>query len=76
LYRLDTITAPADVPCQSRRAGIGDLELLRAWYPAFAQEADERSADIDDAVDAALSTHGCWLWVDANGVRRWRPDAR
>lgn len=68
LYRLDTLRAPVDVPGRSRRAGIGDLELLRGWYRAFAQEADERSADIDDAVDAALNTHGCWLWVDASGV--------
>jgi hypothetical protein len=68
LHRLDTLTTPADTPGRSRRAGIGERELLRRWYRAFAEEADPRSADADDAVDAALKTHGCWLWVDAKGV--------
>jgi GNAT superfamily N-acetyltransferase len=68
LHRLDILTAPADVPGRSRRAGISDRELLRHWYQAFHQEADPRGGDIDDAVDAALNTHGCWLWVDSTGV--------
>jgi hypothetical protein len=68
LYRLDTLNAPVDVPGRPRRAGSSDRELLRDWYRAFEQEADPRGADIDDAVDAALNTRGCWLWVDANGV--------
>lgn len=68
LHRLDILTGPVDVPGRSRRAGIGDRELLRHWYRAFAQEADPRGGDIDDAVDAALNTHGCWLWVDAKGA--------
>jgi hypothetical protein len=68
LYRLDILTAPTDVPGRARRARFPDRELLRAWYRAFAQEADERIAVLDDAVDAALKIPGCWLWVDANGV--------
>jgi hypothetical protein len=59
---------PNDIPGRARRAGLPDRELLRAWYRAFAQEADERIAVLDDAVDAALKIPGCWLWVDANGV--------
>jgi GNAT superfamily N-acetyltransferase len=65
---LDILTAPTDVPGRARRARFPDRELLRAWYRAFAQEADERIAVLDDAVDAALKIPGCWLWVDANGV--------
>jgi predicted GNAT family acetyltransferase len=42
--------------------------LLRQWYQAFTQEAYPHGADNDDAVDAALDTFGCWLWVDPNGV--------
>jgi len=68
LHRLDILTAPADVPGRPRRAGISDRELLRQWYLAFDQEAYPRGGDIDDAVDDALNTHGCWLWVDASGV--------
>ena len=68
LHRLDILTAPADVPGRSRRAGISDRELLRQWYRAFHQEVYPRGGDIDDAVDDALNTHGCWLWVDASGV--------
>jgi GNAT superfamily N-acetyltransferase len=68
LHRLDILTAPADVPGRSRRAGISDRELVRHWYRAFDQEADPRGGDIDDAVDAALNTRGCWLWVDSSGV--------
>jgi hypothetical protein len=68
LYRLDTLTAPGNIPGESRRAGIGDRELLRQWYRAFAQEVDPHGTDSDDAVDAALNTRGCWLWVDPNGV--------
>jgi hypothetical protein len=68
LHRLDILTVPADVPGRSRWAGISDRGLLRHWYRAFHQEVDPRGGDIDDAVDAALNTHGCWLWVDASGV--------
>jgi GNAT superfamily N-acetyltransferase len=68
LYRLDTLSAPADLPGESRRAGGSDRELLRHWYRSFAREADAHWGGSDDAVDAALNTRGCWLWVDANGV--------
>jgi GNAT superfamily N-acetyltransferase len=68
LYRLDTLSAPADVPGESRRAGGSDRELLRHWYRSFARDADAHWGGSDDAVDAALNTRGCWLWVDANGV--------
>jgi len=68
LYRLDTLTAPADVPGEPRRAGSGDRELLRRWYQSFARDADAHWGGTDDAVDAALETRGCWLWLDANGV--------
>ena len=68
LHRLDILTAPADVPGRSRWAGISDRLLLRDWYLAFDQEADLFGGDLDDAVDAALDSHGCWLWVNASGV--------
>jgi len=68
LYRLDTLSAPADVPGESRRAGGRDRELVRHWYRSFARDADAHWGGSDDAVDAALNTRGCWLWLDANGV--------
>ena len=69
LYRLDALSAPADVPGESRRAGSSDRELLRHWYRSFAREADAHGGGAsDDAVDAALNARGCWLWIDADGV--------
>jgi ribosomal protein S18 acetylase RimI-like enzyme len=68
LYRLDALSAPADVPGEPRRASSGDRELLRHWYRLFALDADAHWGGTDDAVDAALNTRGCWLWLDANGV--------
>jgi len=55
-------------PGRASRASLTEPALLRGWYRAFAQEVAEHNAAMDDAVGAALKIHGCWLWLDANGV--------
>lgn len=43
LHRLDTVTAPAPASGLMRPAAPGDLELVLAWFEAFADAADEQS---------------------------------
>ena len=63
LFRLDTLTAPADVPGSARRAEASDRPTVLGFYVAFATEAGVHEAGLEQSVDARLSGGGCWLWM-------------
>jgi predicted GNAT family acetyltransferase len=63
LFRLDTLTAPTDVPGSARRAEAADRPTVLGFYVAFAAEAGVDEAGLEQSVDARLADGGCWLWM-------------
>jgi predicted GNAT family acetyltransferase len=68
LYRLDTLSAPTGVAGEARRATTDDRELVYHWYQAFGEEAGLPIGNPRRESDRALSSSGCWLWLDGIGV--------
>jgi predicted GNAT family acetyltransferase len=68
LYRLDALTAPTGVSGAVRRATTADRDLVYEWYQAFGHEAGGMHVDPQRDVDRALSSTGCWLWIDHGNV--------
>jgi GNAT superfamily N-acetyltransferase len=67
LFQLTELDAPTDVPGRPRPATDDDRELVREWYTAFMAEAEptrQSPSTINTAVEHALSTGVCWLWLD------------
>lgn len=62
LFRLNELQVVFDVAGHPRRAERVDRHLVASWFTAFAAEVGGPVAPVDQAVDAALATGGCWLW--------------
>jgi predicted GNAT family acetyltransferase len=77
LHELRELTPPAPVPGGLRAATEDDLDLVGAWYEAFAGDADEqagrpRGTGTDEVPDTAelrrrLADGWVWLWTDGDG---------
>jgi predicted GNAT family acetyltransferase len=70
LFRCDDLVVPAAAGT-TRLATPDDRALLLDWFAAFEREAlpVPRAGEwIEAAVDQALTTHRCWLWVAPAGA--------
>lgn len=66
LFRLDALEPPRDVPGVARRFTPDDLDLLSAWYEAFAVEAFGRlppGFGGREFLARAFRVSTCWLWT-------------
>jgi len=68
LFRLEDLVPPSGVDGSALRAGVEHRDLVRAWYLAFADEANAIGPRNHDGADAAVDGGGCWLWLDESGA--------
>jgi len=77
LFELGELLSPTPVPGRLRLATVADVELVRAWFALFMEDADEQSgrprgssAALTPTADDLLrriQRGSIWLWVDATG---------
>ena len=77
LHRLDSVTPPVPAPGRLRPATDDDLELVLAWFDAFATAADEQAGRPPGSTHVIVSTpeamvrrirnQEVWLWEDEAG---------
>jgi GNAT superfamily N-acetyltransferase len=67
LFRLDALTSPA-ANGRARRATPDDYDVVLAFYRAFGVEAHVPLDGIEQSVDEAVRSGGCWLWLDEADV--------
>jgi len=77
LHELGELIMPKPVPGELRRATEDHVDLVMAWYAAFAGDADEQAGrprgssahEVPDRAEAlrSLVTKNIWFWVDESG---------
>jgi FR47-like protein len=77
VHELGELIPARSVPGDLRRATADDVDLVQAWYGAFAGDADEqagrpRGTSFHEVPDRegtlqSLATKNIWFWVDDSG---------
>lgn len=77
LHRLDRVVAPAPAPGRLRPATVGEVELVVAWFEAFADAADEQAGRAPgsgrgfvvtpDELLGRIARDEVWWWVGEDG---------
>ncbi|WP_432478807.1 GNAT family N-acetyltransferase [Nocardioides sp. GXQ0305] len=78
LHRLDRVVPPGPARGSLRPAAAGEVDLVVAWFNAFAAAADEqagrppgslhRGTSSPEDLARRVAQEQVWLWVDEDGV--------
>ena len=78
LHRLDRVVTPAPASGSLRAATVGDVDLVVAWFDAFAAAADEQAGRPPGSMHRMTTDRGAmlrrlereevWLWVEEDGT--------